>query len=49
MTIEHNRFGRGHIISMEGDMPNTKAVIDFASGGVKTLLLKFARIRIVEE
>ena len=49
MTIEHNRFGRGHIVSMEGEMPNTKAVIDFADGGVKTLLLKFARIRIVEE
>ncbi|NLA15246.1 MAG: UvrD-helicase domain-containing protein [Bacteroidales bacterium] len=49
MTIEHNRFGRGRIVSMEGEMPNTKAVIDFEFGGIKTLLLKFARIKIAEE
>jgi DNA helicase-2/ATP-dependent DNA helicase PcrA len=48
MAIEHDRFGPGRIVSMEGAMPNTKAVIDFEFGGVKTLLLKFAKIRIAE-
>lgn len=45
MTIEHDRFGRGRILSLEGEMPNTKAVIDFEFGGSKTLLLKFAKLK----
>ncbi|HHV04073.1 MAG: UvrD-helicase domain-containing protein [Bacteroidales bacterium] len=45
MIIEHDRFGRGRIVSLEGEMPNTKAVIDFEFGGSKTLLLKFARLK----
>ncbi len=47
MDIEHDRFGRGRILSMEGEMPNTRAVIEFEFGGAKTLLLKFARLRIL--
>ena len=45
MTIEHDRFGRGRIVALEGEMPNAKAVIDFEFGGSKTLLLKFAKLR----
>jgi len=45
MDIEHDRFGRGRILSLEGEMPNTRAVIEFEFGGAKTLLLKFARLR----
>ncbi|HNW22400.1 MAG TPA: 3'-5' exonuclease [Bacteroidales bacterium] len=45
MYIEHDRFGRGRILSLEGEMPNTRAVIEFEFGGAKTLLLKFARLR----
>ncbi len=45
MTVEHDRFGRGRILSLEGEMPNAKAVIDFEFGGSKTLLLKFAKLR----
>ena len=45
--IEHDRFGFGMIVSIEGDPANRKAVVDFKEGGRKTLLLKFAKIRIV--
>ena len=45
--VEHDRFGYGKILSMEGDGPNRKAVVDFENGGQKTLLLKFAKLRIV--
>jgi len=45
MVVEHDRFGRGRILSLEGEMPNAKAVIDFEFGGAKTLLLKFAKLR----
>ena len=45
MKVEHDRFGRGRILSLEGEMPNAKAVIEFEFGGAKTLLLKFAKLR----
>ncbi len=45
--VEHDRFGYGRILSMEGEGPNKKAVVDFDNGGPKTLLLKFAKLRIV--
>ena len=46
--IEHDRFGFGQILSIEGDPLNLKAVVDFDEGGRKILLLKFAKLRIVE-
>lgn len=45
--VEHDRFGYGTILSLEGSGPERKAVVSFESGGSKTLLLKFARLRIV--
>jgi DNA helicase-2/ATP-dependent DNA helicase PcrA len=45
--VEHDRFGYGKILSLEGDGPNRKAVVAFDNGGQKTLLLKFAKLRIV--
>ena len=45
--VEHDRFGYGTILSMEGDGPNKKANVEFDQSGVKTLLLKFAKLRIV--
>lgn len=45
--IEHDRFGYGVILSFEGDGAGTKAMVKFDNGGVKTLLLKFAKLRIV--
>lgn len=46
-TIEHDRFGIGVVVSLEGDVASRKAVVDFKEGGRKTLLLKFAKIRVV--
>lgn len=48
MNVEHERFGYGKIILLEGDVLNMRAVVAFNDGGQKTLLLKFAKLRIVE-
>ncbi|MBQ5438812.1 MAG: UvrD-helicase domain-containing protein [Bacteroidales bacterium] len=45
--VEHDRFGYGTILSLEGDGPNRKAVVSFDASGQKTLLLKFAKLRII--
>ena len=44
-TVEHDRFGRGIISALEGEPPNTTAVVDFGSEGKKKLLLRFAKLR----
>ena len=49
MMVEHQRFGRGKIIDLEGVMPEMKAKVFFANAGEKQLLLKFAKIKIVED
>ncbi|MBR1593171.1 MAG: UvrD-helicase domain-containing protein [Alloprevotella sp.] len=41
--ILHERFGRGRVLSLQGDGPSAKAVIEFENVGTKTLLLKFAK------
>jgi DNA helicase-2/ATP-dependent DNA helicase PcrA len=48
MRVEHDRFGYGTVFSLEGDFLNMRAVVDFDHGGRKTLLLKFAKLRIAE-
>jgi DNA helicase-2/ATP-dependent DNA helicase PcrA len=48
MNVEHQRFGRGQVISMEGRPPELKAIILFDGHGQKQLLLKFAKLKIVE-
>lgn len=45
--IEHDRFGFGTILMLEGNELNTKVIVEFEEGGKKTLLLKFAKIRVV--
>ena len=47
-VIEHERFGIGTVISVEGNGGDTKAVIRFLNLGEKTLLLKFARYKILK-
>jgi DNA helicase-2/ATP-dependent DNA helicase PcrA len=47
MEVEHERFGKGKVISMEGAGPNTKATVFFHGVGQKQLLLRFARLKIV--
>ena len=46
--IEHERFGRGRVISIEQDGNNKRAFVEFDSAGNKQLLLKFAKFKIVE-
>lgn len=45
--IEHERFGIGRIIRLEGSGENQKATVEFKNAGVKQLLLKFARFKII--
>ena len=45
--IEHERFGVGEVIKVEGTGENTKALIRFENAGEKQLLLKFARFRVL--
>ena len=47
MEVEHERFGYGKVINMEGNKPDMKATIFFKDLGQKQLLLKFAKLRIV--
>ena len=46
-TIEHQRFGIGKVIKIEGTGDNEKATVEFRNAGTKQLLLKFAKCRIV--
>jgi DNA helicase-2/ATP-dependent DNA helicase PcrA len=45
--VRHEKFGEGEVLSLEGDPPNEKANIRFASVGIKPLLLRFARLEII--
>jgi DNA helicase-2/ATP-dependent DNA helicase PcrA len=45
--IQHIRFGYGLVTSMEGEGPNKKASISFDKAGDKTLVIKFAKMRLV--
>lgn len=47
MEVEHERFGFGKVISLEGNKPDIKATIFFKEIGQKQLLLKFAKLRIL--
>jgi DNA helicase-2/ATP-dependent DNA helicase PcrA len=46
-TIEHERFGRGVVTTIEMGGSDRRAFVDFESAGKKQLLLKFARFTIV--
>jgi len=46
--VEHMRFGRGKILKIEGAGADTKAEINFENGGIKKLLLRFAKLNILE-
>jgi DNA helicase-2/ATP-dependent DNA helicase PcrA len=46
-TIEHQRFGIGEVIKIEGTGENTKATVQFRNTGTKQLLLKFAKFKIL--
>ena len=46
-TIEHQRFGIGTVVKIEGTGENTKATVEFRNTGTKQLLLKFAKFKII--
>lgn len=46
--IEHERFGLGEVIKVEGTGDNAKATIHFKNAGDKQLLLRFARFKVIE-
>ena len=45
--IEHQRFGVGRVVKIEGTGENQKATVEFKNTGTKQLLLKFARYKII--
>ncbi|TDU40388.1 DNA helicase-2/ATP-dependent DNA helicase PcrA [Gelidibacter sediminis] len=45
--VEHMRFGKGEVLKIEGVGTDTKAEINFEHGGVKKLLLRFAKLDVL--
>ena len=45
--VNHNRFGAGTILAIEGEGVDTKALIDFDGNGRKNLLLRFAKLNVL--
>ncbi|HAM11252.1 MAG: ATP-dependent DNA helicase [Bacteroidetes bacterium GWE2_41_25] len=43
--VQHERFGKGVIISIEGEPPNTTASVKFDTDGTRKLLLRFAKLK----
>ena len=48
VVIEHQRFGVGTVVKLEGTGDNEKATVEFRNLGTKQLLLKFAKFNIVK-
>ena len=46
-VVEHVRFGKGIIAKIEGTGADTKAEINFENGGLKKLLLRFAKLNVI--
>ncbi|HZH71434.1 MAG TPA: UvrD-helicase domain-containing protein [Mariniphaga sp.] len=46
MVVEHQRFGVGKVLKVEGTAPDRKATVFFHNAGQKQLLLKFAKLKI---
>jgi len=47
-VVHHSRFGHGKVLSIEGEMPDIKAEIDFNASGKKVLLLKYAKLELIK-
>ena len=46
-TILHERFGKGEVIEIEGSGADRKAKVRFENGGEKTLILRFAKFKVL--
>jgi DNA helicase-2/ATP-dependent DNA helicase PcrA len=49
VIVIHQQFGAGKVVAIEGIAPNHKAVVVFDSAGEKRLLLKFAKLKVVQQ
>jgi len=47
MQVDHPKFGRGKVLIVEGNGPNKKATVFFNAIGKKSLLLRFAKLKII--
>ena len=48
IRVEHETFGKGKVLSVTGDHPNEKATVFFAAVGQKQILLKFAKLKVLD-
>ncbi len=48
MIVEHATFGKGRVLNVEGAGPNKKASVQFDVVGTKQLLLRFAKLKILD-
>lgn len=48
MEVEHQKFGTGKVVNLEGKFPDSKATVFFPGHGNKQLLLKYAKLKIVK-
>ena len=46
--VEHQRFGKGKVLKIEGVGADVKAEIQFEQGGLKKLLLRFAKLNVLD-
>ena len=46
-VVEHMRFGKGKVLAISGVGQDKKAEIDFENGGIKKLLLRFAKLKML--
>jgi DNA helicase-2/ATP-dependent DNA helicase PcrA len=46
-VVEHMRFGKGKVLAIDGIGQDKKAEIDFENGGIKKLLLRFAKLKLI--
>lgn len=47
-VVQHEKFGNGKVFALEGEFPNIKATINFDNAGQKQLLLKYAKLKVLE-
>lgn len=48
VNVMHEKFGKGKVLRIEGTSPNEKATVFFPTAGQKQLLLKFAKLEIID-
>ena len=46
--VEHARFGRGEVLALEGTGMDAKATVRFDNVGTKQLLLRFAKVKVLD-